>query len=116
MRIDDITVTDVLRPTELAIEFVPSGISLSVIVKNIGDEFDAINVNWSLNITGGILGLINKYIEGDAEILAAGDELEISLPLLIGFGPLKIVATASAVNADEVTEIWEGFIIFIFIV
>ena len=114
MILDDITVTDVSRPTELAIEFVPSGFSLSVVIKNIG-EYEAIDLVWSLNITGGILGLINTSLDGDADNLSAGDELEISLPLLIGLGPLMIVATASAANADEVTETWEGFIFLIFI-
>lgn len=112
--IDDITVTDVLRPTGLDIEFVSSDFTVSVNIHNIGG-FDAIDVIWNLNITGGILGFINKSLEGNADILPVGDELEIPLPLLIGLGPITIVAKVSATNADEIMETWDGFILFIFI-
>jgi hypothetical protein len=103
-----------MESTELDIEFIKSGMALSVAFKNIGD-YDAIDVVWNVNITGGIFGLINKHLDGEAEILATDDEILVRLTPIFGLGPLKVVATVSAANAEEVTEIWEGFIIFIFI-
>lgn len=111
---DTLTV-NIIGETELSIEFVKSGFGgLSVVIKNIG-EYEAVDILWNLNITGGILGLINTYIEGDADVLPVGDEITVELPMLFGLGPLKIVAIADAANADEVTETWNGFILFIFI-
>ena len=85
-----------------------------VLIKNTG-ESDAIDVVWSVDITGGFLGLIDKHLEGDVEILPTGDEIVVELPLLLGIGPLEIAAIANASNADEVDETANGFIFLIFI-
>jgi hypothetical protein len=103
-----------MESTSLDIEFIRSGLSLSVTFKNIGD-YDAVDITYSMNITGGLLGLINAYIEGEAEMLGSGESLSEELPDLIGFGPLQIQANAIGVNAEGITETRNGFIFFIFI-
>jgi hypothetical protein len=103
-----------LDSTSLAIDFEKSVLSVSAIIENIGDV-DAYDVEINIEVTGGILGLINRTLNLSEEIINPNMQKTVDVRNLIGFGPLRVVVTASAVNADEITESWEGLIIIFFI-
>ena len=97
--------TGYLLPTEKFRTFFPN------------DEIEtAYDVNWSVNITGGIFGYVNYNSKGSLSLpLQAGNEKKV-LWLPIGFGRLEITATASAFNAEEVQKTVEGFLLLFFVI
>ena len=80
--------------------------NMSFIIRNIGDA-NAINVTWETYLTSWLLILgsgtktgIIEMIPIDSEKIIVGNEQPA---FLFGFGPLNLVVTASAENAEEVT-------------
>ena len=80
--------------------------SMSFIIRNIGDA-DAINVTWETYLTSWLLILGSGTKTGIIEMIPIGSEEVIvgneQSVFLLGFGPLNLVVTASAENAEEVT-------------
>ena len=80
--------------------------NMSFIIRNIGYE-DAINVTWKTYLTSWLLILGSGTKTGIIEMIPVGSEDIIvgnEQPVfLFGFGPLNLVVTASAENAEEVT-------------
>ena len=85
-------------------------IGVNAEIKNIGDT-DATNVEWTITVTGGILGMINKTASGTATTLAPNAIEAISSGLVLGIGKIEIEITANADNAAEVTATKSGFVI-----
>jgi len=108
---EDTTWAFIVERTELGIDISKDGI----IIKNIGDA-TAYDVKWTLDITGGFLGLINKHLDGRDEELTVGEEITMTLPFLLGLGPLTVSATAEASNADSIAEAKDGFILLFFVI
>jgi hypothetical protein len=75
---------------ELALEM-KSGIGVKATITNNGLG-DATNVPWEITVQGGILGLINKTVNGTIDIAAEATE-SISSGLLLGFGGIDITVT-----------------------
>ncbi|HUS99318.1 MAG TPA: VCBS repeat-containing protein [Candidatus Thermoplasmatota archaeon] len=82
-----------------------------VIVTNTGDA-DAEQVTGQINITGGILRLIDKQEPFSSEVLSVNQELVVPLPSVFGLGPLKIDVWVEASNSERVQKSAEGFIVF----
>lgn len=102
--------------TELDIEIISAGIGFDVVITNIGDAI-ALELEWTITAQGGILGLINRNVTDMALELGVNEFITVSLlEIIFGFGPVKITATAKALNAPEVSDSTDGFIIFIFII
>ena len=81
------------------------------VVRNVGSE-NANDVEWSVNIKGGILGLIDVTTEGTIETLDVGEEIPIQTEeLFFGFGKVDII-----IEADEAGKIAQGFVVGPFIV
>jgi len=82
------------------------------VIVNIGDA-TAYNISYTLSIIGGTSGNINITYEGYYEYLeplsTGGDALGVMTPNANGFGLVTITLTASATNADNVTETAKGF-------
>ena len=80
--------------------------NMSFIIRNIGYE-NAINVTWEAYLNSWLLILGSGSKTGIIEMIPAGSEEIIvgneQSVFLLGFGPLNLVVTASAENADEVT-------------
>lgn len=91
------------------------GFGVKAHIKNIGNE-TAHDVNWSVTITGGIFGFIDKTIDGSITEIFPGEELIPEINLFIGLGPLVIAATASASNAEVVTMTKNGFILLFLVI
>ena len=100
---------------ELAILNVKGPIGVKAEVKNIGDA-DANNLEYTMNVTGGILGLIDKTIDGTKTLLGSGTAESISSGLILGFGKIVIEITANAANANEITETKEGLVLGILVI
>jgi len=108
---EDTTWAFIVERTELGIDISKEGI----VIKNTGDAA-AYDVEWTVDITGGFLGLINKHLEGSEEELTVGEEITMTLPFLLGLGPLTVSATAETSNADSIAEAKDGFILLFFII
>jgi len=85
---------------EIQIKEIVGGIGVSATITNVG-EADATDVECTLTVTGGILGLINKEVSETLDI-AIGEEVTISTGLILGLGAISITATAD--NAEETVE------------
>ncbi|MCK5112737.1 MAG: hypothetical protein KAQ84_04270, partial [Thermoplasmatales archaeon] len=100
--------------TEFEIE-ITGGFGIHVFIRNIGDVY-AYDVEWDVDITGGILGRINLFTEGNVDILPPDSEIIADLPFIFSIGPLKITATANASNTEVVSETKNGFILLFFVI
>ena len=99
---------------ELNITSISGGLGVSATIKNTGDA-SATNVIWSISVTGGFFGRIDKTAEGTIPTLAVDAESD-SPKTGIFFGLGKIVAEVT-VTCDEcspVTETKPGTQIIIF--
>jgi len=74
---------------------IKGGLGVKAVIKNNG-TINLTNVSWEIQVTGGILGLINKTVNGIIDI-PAGDTVTVKTGLLLGFGSLSIIAKV----ADE---------------
>jgi hypothetical protein len=95
---------------QIALANIKGPIGVKADVQNTG-EVDATNVAWTITVTGGILGKVDKSATGSDPLLAAHATLPISLPLFIGFGKINIVITAKASNAQEITATKTAFLL-----
>jgi hypothetical protein len=74
---------------------IAGGLGVKAIIKNNGTT-DANNIPWQIHVEGGILGLINKTVNGTNDI-PAGGTLTVGKIMLFGLGPITITANV----ADE---------------
>lgn len=91
----------------ITIDSVSGGLGVSAVIKNIGDE-DGTDVPYEITVTGGLLGFINKTVEGTIDVTAGGEET-ISSGLILGLGGITIT-----VKADIASETVEGTQLLIF--
>jgi hypothetical protein len=88
---------------------------LSIVVKNIGGA-NAKNVNVNVDITGGILGKIDKHLTFTYDLFLFGEALDIEIPVMFGLGPIEIAVTASASNADTISKTVNGIILLFYVI
>jgi hypothetical protein len=95
---------------ELAIQNVAGPIGVSADCKNIGAG-PATDVEVTMNVAGGLLSRIDKSATASSASLAAGATTSVSSGLIFGLGKITIDITANALNAIEVSETLEGFVL-----
>ena len=100
---------------ELSIINIKGPIGVNAEVKNIGDA-DANNLEYTMTVTGGILGFINKTVSGSETALAPNAIVAVGSGLILGFGEIAIEITANADNAVEVTATKTAFVLGIFVI
>jgi hypothetical protein len=91
---------------------------VSITVKNIGN-FTAENITMSISVQGGILGRINitKICVGcgncsnSIEPNATKTENTAEAGRIAGFGPVTIMASVEASNAERVNKTFNGFVL-----
>lgn len=88
---------------------IKGGIGVTIDIKNIGN-IDAQNVEWSILIKGGLLGLVNVSSGDTITTLEAGDTRAIET-LVFGLGKVTITVTANTPDANIVTETLDGLVI-----
>jgi hypothetical protein len=96
------------RPV-LEVTDITGGIGVSAYVTNVGDE-NASDVNMTIAITGGVLGLIN-FSETASTALLQPQESISSKATLFRLGQISITVTADASNADQVTRHATGLLL-----
>jgi hypothetical protein len=67
---------------------ISGGMGVTVVVKNIGDDI-ATDIDYSISASGGILGKINKAVDGKVT-LAVDEQRTLKLPMIIGLGAIAI--------------------------
>jgi hypothetical protein len=70
--------------------YISGGLGVKVEITNNGTS-DVNDVPWQIHIQGGILGMINKTINGTDDI-PAGKTVTVTTGILFGFGPISINA------------------------
>lgn len=86
---------------------------VNTVIKNIGGV-DAIKVNWSITLDGGLI-ILGKETSGNILILPAGDEKTISSSLIFGFGKTVITATAECTEGSSDTKTRDASVLLFFI-
>ena len=92
----------------VGIKSISGGMGVSAEIENSGTA-DASNVQWSINLDGGLI-LVGKSAEGTISSLPAGGSTTVKIPLVLGFGGVTI-----NVAADGATGTASGTVILIFV-
>jgi len=107
-----VTMAQAPRPV-LEITDITGGLGISTQITNIGDS-DAIDVNATIGITGGLFGFINITSTTSVPLL----ETQGAVPLKAKFfrlGRITITVIADASNTDQVTKQATGFVLGLFV-
>jgi len=91
------------QTVQLEIEVITGGIGVSALIRNIGDE-DATDINWSIELSGGII-LIGKDKRGVLPKISANDSENIEIPFVLGLGKTTIAVTVEPYGGNEVKKI-----------
>jgi hypothetical protein len=83
------------------------GLGVNAVITNNGYA-NASDVEWQIHVKGGLLGLINKTMNGTIDILA-GESKTVKTGLFFGLGPIAIT-----VKAADINETTEGIYLFIY--
>ncbi len=94
--------------TKVGLTFsIAGGLGVKAMITNEGTT-DATDMPWQIYVEGGMLGMINKTVNGTIDI-PAGDTVTVSTGMILGFGKISIIAKV----ADE-EQTATGFQIIIF--
>jgi len=74
------------------------------------------DVWWNITITGGLLLLGNRHVNGTLPELTPGNSTMVKLGLLLGFGKLTFTVQAGAANAQALNETKTGLLLLFFLV
>ena len=103
------------QPPETQIDVATKGgLGIHIVIKNTGN-FEAYDVEWFVNITGGLFGGINQSVKNYMDELSAEEEIKVDIPLILGFGPLKINVRVSSLNTSPVELKRDWLIVFFFV-
>jgi hypothetical protein len=92
----------------ITIEGFSGGFGATATIKNVGTA-DATNVECSITVTGGFLGMVNKTVPDTISSIAVNEEVTISTGIFLGLGSIEITATA-----DSASETVEGTQILVY--
>ena len=98
-------VQDLYNILEFSIQ---GGRGINLNINNIGPS-NAINVDWQINVKGGLLGLINVTKSGTIDTIVFGELITVGTGLFLGFGKIQIT-----IKVDEDTKTANGTQLFIF--
>ena len=80
----------------ITIEGFSGGLGATATIKNVGTA-DATDVECSITVTGGILGMIDKTVT-ETKSIAVNEEVTISTGIFFGLGAIEIAATADTAS------------------
>jgi hypothetical protein len=108
---DDTATANVTKTVEvggITLEIdINGGIGVKAIITNKGAS-DATDISWQIHVEGGMLGMINKTVNGTIDITAGGSKT-VGTGMILGFGAISIVAK---VADEEQTATGTQLIIF----
>jgi glucose/arabinose dehydrogenase len=91
-----------MQTPQIEIEVINGGTGVSAIIKNIGNV-DAVDVNWSIELVGGVIFIGKSKQDVISSIPRNGSEA-VDIPLVIGFGKTLITVTAEPFDGEEVIK------------
>jgi hypothetical protein len=94
----------------LSILNIQGPIGVNAEIQNIG-VVPAKNIDWVIEVTGGILKKVNKTMTGTINELASNASEAVTLGMFLGIGKIQITITASADNAETVTATKSAFLL-----
>lgn len=92
--------------SDVRIADVNGGFRVTVTIANQGDG-NARNINWHINVNGGIMGRINTSTGGAIDSLPGGSETKVSTNLIWGLGPTTIT-----IKLEDIERSYRGFTLF----
>ena len=114
---DDAAATKTVNTTATILELPPhfnitlaGMIGVTATITNDGDSA-AVNPEYTLDVTGGILGRIDVEVEDNDTELAVDASAELASGIFIGLGSIEIKVTADADNAAKVTVEATAFVL-----
>lgn len=93
--------------SEIRIGEISGGLGVSAVIENTG-EITANNIDWTITVTGGILGLINKTKTGIIPALPVDENVTIKSGFLLGLGSIAITVEATPEGGDKVIKEADG--------
>jgi len=95
----------------LDVSSIRGGLSKVVIMlENIGDG-DTDNVDWSITVSGGKLGLLNRTTTGKIDDFSVGDKNKINCKGIIGFGKVDVLVKASSPTSNIINLKIKGIVL-----
>jgi hypothetical protein len=106
----DETTATITEPTPvIEIGDITGGLlKVTAVIKNTG-EADATDVDWSINLNGGLI-LLGKETTGTAPTIPAGGQVEVTSSLILGFGKTTITVSAGGDSKDQAATVLLIFI------
>ena len=83
-------------------------LKVTAVITNTGSA-DATDVDWSINLNGGLI-LLGKETTGTAAIIPAGGQVEVTSGLILGFGKTTITVFAGGASKDQAATVLLIFI------
>ncbi len=93
----------------LEITHISGGFGITTQISNIGDD-NASDVNVTIAITGGLLGLIDMSSTSGTDVIHPDESIQLKARLF-RFGQIEIRVTAEALNAKPATKHATGFLL-----
>ena len=91
------------------IENITGGLlKVTAVITNTGSA-DATDVDWSINLNGGLI-LLGKETTGTAATIPAGGQVEVTSGLILGFGKTTITVFAGGASKDQAATVLLIFI------
>jgi len=84
-----------------------------VVIKNIGQR-DALNINWSVNLYGGLI-IFGVRTTGLIDSIPAGEERAVSTDFIFGLGETVMTVKADVSESSDIKEV-EVFILLFFVI
>jgi PKD repeat protein len=111
--IDTTTVTVTVAP-RFEVTPLSGGIGINTVIKNNGSG-NATNLQWTIKVTGGFLGLINKTFTKTIPTLAVGKETKVRTGMFFGFGSIYITFSATCDQNRSAHQIADGKIVLFWV-
>jgi len=78
-------------------------------LENIGDG-DSSDIDWTIQVTGGMTGLLNRTKHGNVDVLSVGEKTKIRCNGIIGFGKISINIQASSPSSNIIRTTVNGYV------
>ncbi|MEM0467139.1 MAG: sialidase family protein [Candidatus Thermoplasmatota archaeon] len=92
---------------KLEVTAITGGFGVGTVIKNTG-KAPATNVDWTIKVTGGILGRINKEVTGTEATVPVNGQFAAATGIFFGLGSITIEVSAICDEGPSVTQTGSG--------
>lgn len=112
--VDDVAVQgQAISEPALEITSITRPLGIKATIKNTG-TVDATNVQWSINLDGGII-FFGKSMAGEETKILTNGSIDVRIPLVLGFGKTTIRVATSCAEGVSTNKIQNATVLFIFV-